>query len=245
MTDVFSDPKPEESSSQNPSAQTAEDTLSKLVGEGKKFKSVEDLARGKLEADAFIETLKSEQMEMRKTLKEFEEQLRKVQTVGDVLSEKKTEDREGNQTGQITADEIVKLVDERLTKQTSAQKAAANREKANAHVLKHFNGDAAKAREYVTKEAERLGMTPERLGELSSQSPEAFLRLVGIGQTKPNPGVGFDSIVNPDATENSSQVRDAKYYNDLRKKLGARFYEQDIQQQRMRDRQALGDRFFK
>ena len=245
MTDVFSDPKPEEQNSQSPEPQTAKDTLAQLVGEGKKFKTVEDLARGKLEADAFIETLKSEQMEMRQTLKEFEEQMQKMKTVGEVLSERKAQDQDGNQPNQITAEEIVKLVDERLTKQTTAQAAAANREKANAHILKYFNGDSAKAREHVAKEAERIGVDRETLGELSAKSPEAFLRLVGIGQPKANPGVAFDSAVNPDATEHTSQVRDAAYYSALRKKLGSRFYEQDIQQQRMRDRTALGDRFFK
>jgi len=40
--------------------QTSKTSLEELVGEGKKFKTVEDLAKGKLEADSFIAQLEGE-----------------------------------------------------------------------------------------------------------------------------------------------------------------------------------------
>ena len=42
------------------------DPLQELVGEGKKFKSIEDLAKSKVEADRFIDKLKSENDALRK-----------------------------------------------------------------------------------------------------------------------------------------------------------------------------------
>jgi vacuolar-type H+-ATPase subunit I/STV1 len=245
MTDVFSDPQGSEAETQ-PESQTEQpsDLLEKLVGEGKKFATVEDLARGKLEADQFIEKLKTEGKEMREVLKEMEEKVNKSETVRDILSESRGESSEDNQSPQYSTDEIVKLVDERLTQKTEAQRAKANRERANAALLKYFGNDDAKAREFVKSEAVRLGMDPKELGELSEKSPDAFLRIVGVNKPSKSAPPAFESQVNSEAELVGGQVRDAVYYSELRKKLGHRFFEPDIQQQRMRDAQQLGDRFY-
>jgi len=244
MTDVFSDPKPEGSTEQPTTTEHAQDLLAELVGEGKKFKTVEDLAKGKLEADRFIENLTQEQRELRDSYKALEEKLAKTETVREVLGSQNSASGEGNQPQSVPTEELLKLVDERLNERTEAQTAAANRERANAALLKHFSNDEAKAREFVAAEAKRIGVGTDFLGDMSSKSPEAFLRLVGINQPKANTGTSFDNAVNPDASESSGSVRDAKYYTALRNKLGHRFFEPDIQQQRMRDVKALGDRFF-
>lgn len=247
MTDIFSDQN--KSGDQNAPAssesQSASDLLAQLVGEGKKFKTVEDLARGKLEADSFIENLKSEQKELRDSYRELEERYNKAKTVEEVLKGKRDESGEGNQPQQISTEEILKLVDERFTKRTQAQAEAANAERANAAVLKHFNGDGAKAREFIRSESQRLGVDDAFLKDMSAKSPEAFLRLIGINQPRSNPGVAFDNQMNSEARTSEGVVRDAKYYSALRKQLGSKFYEPDIQQARLRDRKALGDRFFK
>ena len=48
-------------SNTDPFAQTQEPNyLAELVGEGKKFKTVDDLAKGKWNSDSMIETLKAE-----------------------------------------------------------------------------------------------------------------------------------------------------------------------------------------
>jgi hypothetical protein len=244
MTDVFSDPKPEESKEPTQGNQTTEDILSQLVGEGKKFKTVEDLARGKLEADRFISDLTEEQKELRNALKEYEEKLAKTETVKDLFGNKDSASSKDNQAEQMTTEDILKLVDERLTKRTAAQQEAANKERANAALLKHFGNDDAKARAFVKSEAERLGVGTDFLKDMSAKSPEAFLRLVGVNQPRANPGASFDNAVNPDASGGEGSMRNAAYYSELRKKLGHRFYEPDIQQQRLRDRKALGERFF-
>lgn len=244
MTDVFSDPKTEDPKGAAPDGQNESDPLAGLVGEGRKFKTVEDLARGKLESDKFIENLTSEQKELRDYVAELESKLQKVEAVKDVMGSKGTADGDGNQPKSLPTEEILKLVDERLNQRTAAQRARANEETANSALLKHFNNDDAKAREFVKQQAERLGMDRESLKELSKQSPEAFLRLVGINQPRANPGATFDNAVNPDASGTGGTIRNAAYYNNLRKELGHKFFEPRIQQQRLRDRQALGDKFF-
>jgi hypothetical protein len=242
--DVFSDPNPDGTEG-SPEPQATQDILEKLVGEGKKFATVQDLAKGKVEADNFIEQLKTEQKELRDLLRDLENKVTKSKTVEEVLNEASGRESEGNQSPPISTEDIVKLVDERLTNRNKAQEADTNRVRANAALLKHFNNDSAKARDYVKSEAARLGMDTDTLKEISEKSPDAFLRLVGINnQARRDAPPNLNTAVNSDADGLDSTVRDAAYYSALRKKLGHKFYEPDIQQQRMRDVQSLGNRFY-
>ena len=247
MTDIFSDPQNTEEDSKSTQAQEAADHLSNLVGDGKKFKSVEDLARGKLEADKYIEQLTSEQKELRQAYSELESQLKAGQTVEDVLKrmQESRGSEGGNQSaGTISPDDVLKLVDERLSKSKQESIKQANQAESQAAVLKHFNNNEQKAREFVQQEARRLGMDPRELREIGAQSPAAFTRLLGLSQSRAT-GPNIQSEVNSDASGMSqSGMRNATYYRELREKLGHKFWEPNIQQQRMRDRQSLGDKFY-
>lgn len=241
MTDVFTDPK-SDGTGEQPKPKEQGDILSELVGEGKKFATVEDLAKGKLAADSFIEELKGEQKEMRDTLRELEDRLNKVGTVKDALSEA-SGGQAGNQSQQVPTEELLKLVDERLNARTQAQTARANQEVANAELLKHFKGDEAKAREHLREEAGRLGLSTDALRQMAQEAPKAFLRLVGVTQSESPKGTTFKSQDNPDSANVTAGLRNKSYYDNLRKQLGHKFYEPSIQQQRMRDRLELGERF--
>lgn len=248
MTDIFSDPENKVEESTSPSNTQAADHLTNLVGEGKKFKTVDDLAKGKLEADRYIEQLTTEQKELRQAYSELESKLKAGQTVEEVL--KKMQDsrgsEDGNQPGNtIAPEDILKLVDERLSKRKSEETKYANQIEAQAAVLKHFNNNEQKAREFVQQEAKRLGMNPDELRDIGAQSPAAFTRLLGLSQPRAQ-GPNFQSEVNTESQDyGSGGTRNEVYYRELRQKLGHKFWEPNIQQQRMRDRQALGERYFK
>jgi hypothetical protein len=77
MTDVFESPTKGE--------ETPVTQVSDLVGEDKKFKTVEDLAKGKLEADSYIEQLKEENRIAREKLGELEGSKSKDETVSELL----------------------------------------------------------------------------------------------------------------------------------------------------------------
>lgn len=247
MTDIFSDPEKTEEDSKSTQGQEAADHLTSLVGEGKKFKTVDDLARGKIEADNYIQQLTSEQKELREAYSELESQLKAGQTVEDVLRrmQESRGSEDGNQSSDtIAPEDILKLVDERLSKSKQEESRYANQAEAQAAILKHFNNNEQKAREFVQQEAKRLGMNPDDLREIGAQSPAAFTRLLGLSQPRAT-GPNFQSEVNSEAQDSHGGERNNAYYSDLRKKLGHKFWEPNIQQQRMRDRQALGERFYK
>lgn len=245
MTDIFDQ---KEGSAQPTSPEGGTDLLSQLVGEGKKFKSVDELARGKLESDKFIEQLKAEQAELRNEYKRLEEQVAKGRTLEDVLKQVNAQRTEGgNQPDQqFSQEDIAKLVDQRLSEATKNQTRRANQEEAQASVLKYVQGDEVKAREFVQAEARRLGMTTEALRDIGAQSPEAFRRLVGINQSRPPvSGPNLRNVVNSDGGDNTGTERDSAYYAKLRKELGPRFWDASVQQQRFKDVQRLGERFYR
>src|SRR5690606_26975993 len=77
MSDVFNgnpvtEPTPAPVTTQEQAA------IDLLVGEDKKYKTVEDLAKSRLEADEFIERLKRENAEMRGTLSEKEAEYERI-----------------------------------------------------------------------------------------------------------------------------------------------------------------------
>lgn len=248
MTDIFSDPKNAEEGSESTQGNSAADTLSSLVGEGRKFKTVEDLARGKLQADDFIAKLTTEQKELRQAYAELESKVKAGQTVEDVLKrmQESRGSEDGNQPGRtIAPEDILKLVDDRLSKSKQEEMRRANAAEAQAAILKHFNNNEQKAREFVQQEAKRLGLDPAALRELGADSPVAFTRLLGLSQPRAV-GANFQSEVNSDAQAGDhGGLRNEAYYRDLRNKLGPRFWEPKIQQQRMRDVQSLGERYYK
>ena len=194
------------------------DPVSKLVGEDRKFKSVEDLAKGKLEADAFIEKLLLE----KRTL---EEELKKRMTVEEILAQlSKTDDTPSNQeptvddqptgeqsaTGEqsTSAEEpagnkeaavdpsmISKLVEETLRRKAEEERVQRAAEKVLNTLVETF-GDKEKAAEEYKKRVDSLGLSKTAQDELLRSNPDAFLKLLGVDSSA-NKDSGNTSVSPP------------------------------------------------
>src|SRR2546426_10450626 len=68
-----------------PEVDPNKDYLAELVGDGKKFKTSQDLARGKFEADQYIEVLKRRQDEMRADYLKISEESKTRATLDDLV----------------------------------------------------------------------------------------------------------------------------------------------------------------
>ena len=228
--------------------------MQELVGEGKKFATVEELARGKLEADKFIEQLQNENKLTREQMAELETKSVKEHTIADLIktvqkaNEKATE--EGGQP--ISEDRLSKMVREIMDGEYEAQTKASNRARANKAVLDKVGGDVEAARSYVAERAKELNMSVESLEALSEDSPTAFLKLIG-SETKtgsqsvsgiPNDKstIAIDGKTKVDVIEGHHTKH---YYDKLKEQLGPAKYWNDtkIQGQYLNDAMALGDRF--
>ena len=227
--------------------------LADLVGDDKKFKTLDDLAKGKLESDKFIEQLQGELKQTREQMAELEEAASKKATVSDLVeavkNANKKVDEEGNQP--VSEEQLKKLVTDIMEGQTEAQTRASNFKQANQSVLDKFNGDVEAARTYTAERAKQLGLTVDKLRSLGEESPSAFRALMDVKPSTGSQGVTGIPEVNVERGSNPAQqmVIDGHhtkaYYDNLKKELGPSKYWNDtkIQGAYFKDAQALGDRF--
>lgn len=249
MTDIFD----QETTGASPTdtstnTQQSGDTLAALVGEGKKYKTVEDLAKSRLEADMFIEKLKSETAEMRELLAKKTEQQApasftstKTPTLEEVLAKiEAAQAGNSNQSGVPAGEDMQELIKKSIEEHDTSKTRKTNREVAHNEIIKRFNGDEDKAKSFMKEEAKRLNITTAMLGELSETSPAAFRQMLGLAAQPTNSSSVYGSgNVNSSGTGNSNLMRNNAYYNKLRKEMGSEFYAPKIQQQLMKDRMSM------
>lgn len=225
--------------------------LEVLVGDGKKFKSVEELARGKAEADAFIAKLIKEQEELRKDLNSrttLEEFMTKMNTNGNNQNSQTTvttqnEGSNGNGSN-IDLEALKKQVLEDLKRDQQVNKREQNIATA-ATKLQELVGTQANA--LVQARAKELGVSIDFLKNAAAESPDAFVALVAANAPKKN-DPGFTppgSKVNTSAGLGDSSVdRTDSYYRKLKQQNPRAYWDPKTQVAMHRDALRLGEKFF-
>jgi hypothetical protein len=229
--------------------------LDALVGPGKKFETIEDLAKGKLEADLHIQKLEGEAQLTREQLTELKQKAEKNVTLTEMLDQFKKAQKgsEADGTTPLTEEALKQLVKQVMEGETEAQTRADNRRAANQAVLQKLNGDVEAARAYVAEMAKKHGMTVEQAQALGESSPSAFRTIMGIDQKVPvhTGEAGVSSIPAHSAPLSKADVVDGHrtkaYYDRVKKEMGAAAYwkDQRLQKQYYADAFALGERFNK
>lgn len=217
-------------------------TLDQLVGEGKKFKTIEDLAKAKLESDAFIERLKQENAGIREDLNSrvrMEQLLERLEG-----SSNEDINRSGSNQNQSddsdNSPDIETIIEQKLKKREAEQTAAQNLAAVKDALEKYFGSD------YNTKIKARiadLGLNETELNALAKTSPKAFLKLVGVGEQRQDtsPYQAPTSKTNVPVTPTGGQ-RTYKYYSDLRKADPSTYWRPDVQLQLHKDAIAAANR---
>lgn len=156
---------------------TGEDALKLLVGDDGKYKSVEEMAKGTLNAQTHIATLEKELAELRdsaaksKGIEDILEQLKAQGTQPNTDGNPDGSDQTTQQDSVSAADLIAAEFDKR--DQAAAQeRAKANMKQVASELQKQFGNKAADIYDKVAKEC---GVD---LDELGAKSPQAVLRLV-------------------------------------------------------------------
>jgi hypothetical protein len=226
--------------------------VAELVGEDKKFKTVEDLAKGKLEADSYIAQIEGENKAARDKLAELEGAHSKDESVAELLKAVR-EHQAGTTTpddNQVSDENLSKKIREAIQGETEAQTRARNLSTANQSVLDKMKGDVEAARVYVAERAKQLGLTPAGLAELGERSPDAFTKLM---DTNPSTGTPSVAALQGSHLPDSGGVMEVEghrtkaYYTKLKAELGPAKYWRDtkIQGAYHKDAMFLGDRFNK
>lgn len=207
--------------------------LTTLVGEGKKFKTVDDLAKSKLEADNFIETLKAEIAEAKAerdrlatesaTRKSVEDQIRALEANRAVKTE-----NEPTARVEVPGD-LNQRIKAELESVQRSQVIEGNVRTVSDKLVELY-GSEEKARDAVKGFATELGVSTKFLMDAAAASPNAFFNTVGIADKVKtvNPGV-TKTEVNSEAFRHTTpsthpvgsyeQMRDTMAGRDVNKLL--------------------------
>lgn len=217
------------------SVQTQSSIIDNLVGEGKKFKTIEDLAKGKVEADTFIEHLKKEMSELR-------DELKSKATTEEILKSLKMEQNQPapSDANQAIAkpEDIANMIRTEISQAEMTRIANENIKQAN-EVLVTKLGTPEKAIEFLASKSKELGLSVNKLQSMAAESPVALYSLLGLNnsQSKPNDKpVGLSSQVNTSITEPAGQlVKGTKaYYDNMRRTNKAQYFSPAIQNEIMK-----------
>lgn len=242
MSDVFTDPTTSDT-----------DHLAALVGEGKKYQTVEALAKSRVDADNYIEQLKRENAEARTELAarlSVEEALRKAQNERntEVPPKVATENTTPSATPAPTDKEFVNRIREVTQQLNQEQQAAANVNQVASKLVEIY-GTQEKANEVVRQKAVELGVSTEFLQSTAAQSPKAFFQTVGLVDVAPTatPGktpTGVNPAVLANNTAGSPKQGTYDYYEAIRASNPKLYFSPKIQNEMMKQALAQGDSFY-
>jgi len=224
-----------------------------LVGDNKKFKSPEDLAKAKVHSDLYISTLTKRLDEMREDYNKLHEEYKakaRLDEVVDQLNQRlaasNSDDNtntanEGNKAN-IDLNQIESLISEKLQKLKASEQEEANfREVQNK--LKETYGENYKA--IVQREMEQLGLQESDVNELARKRPKVFMKTFGLDsapkgdQFQPPPRSGVRS----DSFSPNTQKRTWTYYQKMKRENPRLYNDPKTIVQMHNDAIALGDAF--
>jgi len=234
MTSVLDQVTNPDQATNQSSTQEPINTVDTLVGEGLRYSSVEELAKGKVEGDKFIEQLKAENEQMRSTLGELEDRVKESTTLESVVNALKPQSQEdnGNNQSSFNPEDIESLVSQTFEKREVQVKEKTNKDVVDNSLLEATGGDATKATELLKNKLEQIGMPVEQFSSLAKSSPDAALKLIDINKqpTKRDPSLtGLDNR-NPDNPAPVG-VRNKAYYDKLKRDMGAKKFFADFKLQ--------------
>jgi len=233
--------------------------LENLVGEGKKFKDTEALAKGKIEADNYVKTLErkadelAKELSTRLSLEEFlktSKQTPPTNTNGasnnsTPSGNERPASVEESTHGTLTKEEIASLVRDALSQEQTKASRSKNLQEAQKVLLDTW-GPRAYA-EKMDDAVNRLGLGKEFLADIAARSPQAFIELVGAkkdattGMRNSNPPVSTQRVSDDGYNPN---VRNQVWWERFRKDNPKEYFNEANTVKRHKDASAMGGAFF-
>ena len=206
-----------------PTTQGNGEIVSALVGEGQKYKTVDELAKAYLHADTFIQQLKEENQKYR-------EQVASAKSIDDVLERL----QQSQQQEQVTSAQVEQPDISALVEQTLAQREVKKAQEANLleadRLMKERHGERAgelfKAKA-TTPELKKL------YTELAARSPQDFVALFGEPHA-PGSAIQTGSTVNTVNVASHGVSREniegtKEWFSKMRREEPQKFYSSAVQ----------------
>jgi len=227
-------------------------TVDTLVGEGKKFKTIDDLAKGKAESDRVILAREQELSQLRGELAQresIEQMLQRNQTPQSAPKTATPElEYQPTHVSSGTSDEDLARRIKEVTKELNQADRVQNNLESVASKLTEVFGSEDGANRAVNAKAIELGVSVEFLQSVAAQSPKAFFAQIGLDSipTTPQSTPRTGGNVNPEVLGHNHQgPKPGTYgfYQHILKTQGtAAYFDPKIQNQLMKDAFAAAEK---
>lgn len=235
----------------DPTIDPSKNYLDELVGEGKKFKTVQDLSRAKVESDLFIKTLEKRQDELRteylRVLEENKARARLEDLVDQLSKQKQPSSNEytppvNDEIPVLDPKKIEEIIDSRMQARDAERQYQDNASLVKDKLTERFGPNyQATVKEQITE----LGITVEEFNEMARRQPKVLLKTLGADQP-----VQKDPFQAPPKSQRISdhfapnvQKRTWSYYQNLKKSDPVTYFDPKTTNQMHKDYEALGPAF--
>lgn len=250
MTDLF---KAETPPADSLNDKSGADALAELVGEGKKFATVEDLAKGKLQSDAFITRLEQENAGIREdltkraTIEEFMDKIKPQESPAPVtpVSEPMKQEPPQAQAAEqgMTPEEIRAAIEEQINKDKEQSQAQRNLAQVQEELQKAWGPQYS---HMLRDKAKELGVNEEYLQSLAASQPQVFLATVGAHVKTPTVGNVAPPASSQTTTFENGTVgkKNFKHFSKMRKENPSEYWSKSTQNEMHRLAGEMGSSFY-
>jgi hypothetical protein len=239
-----------------PMIDPSKDYEQELVGEGKKFKTVKDLARGKYEADLYVNTLTRQLDEMREDYLKLREDYTARAKLEDLIGQLEDKQLQKLDSAQPKASEvkdnkptidpkaIESLVSSKIQEYELTKKQTENFNTVRNKLREQFGDNYQNV---LKNQIEDLGLTEEDVNMLARKSPSAFFKAIGVEQA-PSKTTYQNPVASSQRPETfkpkGAPKRTWSYYQDLKKTNPNLYLDPKTNVQMHNDAIELGEAFF-
>lgn len=221
------------------------DYYPELVGEGKKYPSNTELARSRVEADAYIARLEQETSGLREELStrlKYEDFLDKLKSapLGSNQQPQIDDDPDTGKTA-ITEQELDAIVSNKLKQLKNEETANSNLNLVQQKLQEVYGPNYA---QHLKRKTQELDMSESFVQGLAASNPKALFRLLEVDQeTKPNlfsapPKSHVTSTLPKGNTKGDS------YYEKLRKEKPSEYWSPKVQNEIFEQIKLLGEAYY-
>jgi len=242
------------------------DFVKQLVGEGMKFRDVNQLAKGKIESDSHIKNLEAELANIRKdlntrlTLEEFMEKLDEKQSYSEApsksLDTREISERDRTEVGkQISKEEIASLIKQELSTEKQKANYESNIDYVKSELIRTWGNDY---KSKLVDKAKELELGQEFLSSLAATNPKAFLKLVAVTDQlginlREDPNIHLPPVSSynpPTATDGTVNISPGGkswkgYYEKMRKENPREYWTTRVQRELHESAKKHGEAFYK
>lgn len=229
--------------------QEADAILQTLVGEGKKFKSVNDLARSVVHKDLHIQRIEEENRALRqataetKTVDQILKALNASNGSGNTVPDKVLDNQnvDVNNAPAASVEEVSKKVLEALEAKTAAQTQQNNLSQVKQALIRQFGADYANV---LKAKAEELGMDTDTVDMMARKTPKALFSLLGV-QATPSVSPTPNQVTRTESLARGGSEKTFSYYEKIRKTDPKRYESRQIQNEIMQEAMRQGQNFYR